>query len=76
MDRQFSATEVGALLESIRSDISIIAEKVDSLCIRMDRVENRLEKLEIEVRTIKDVIRIAIPDHERRISRLETKARF
>ena len=72
-DKPFSSTEVMTLIESFRSDVGVIAEKVDDLSGRMGKVEDRLEAVEFEVRSMKDVIRVAIPDHERRITQLEAK---
>ena len=73
-DERFSKTEVGSLIEAFRSDVSVIAEKVDDLSSRMGRVEERLEGVETKLLGVEDAVRIALPDHERRISRLESKA--
>ena len=72
--RDFSATEVGTLLESVDKKIDFITETVIPLREDMADVKTLLTSLGIDVRSIKDVIRIEIPSMRSRIARLETKS--
>ena len=75
-DHSFTATEVGTLVESFRRELSVVSEGVSMLLSWKETVDGKLGKLDrIEQRliSIEDVIRIAIPNHESRISRLESK---
>lgn len=69
----YTATEVGTLLESVDQKFKHVMEVVSPLPDRLLAVEGRLSMVETEVRSLKDVIRIAIPDHAKRLLRLETK---
>lgn len=69
----YSNTQVASLLEQIRSDFKSVTEVVIPLREDMDEVKKRLTSLENEMRSVKDVIRITLPNHENRISRLEKK---
>ncbi len=66
----FSATEVGTLIESFRSELRIIAEAVVSLQKKVDDMSERLTSLENRVNSMEDVIRIAIPDLYSRVYKL------
>ena len=68
-DRYFSSTEVGTLIESLRSEISVIAEEVKGASSWRIRTDQRLDSLETDMHSIKDVIRLTLP----RISLIETK---
>lgn len=72
-DKHYTSTEVGALVESFRNDISVIAEGVQELTERMDHVEIRLEHIENRLIVCEDAIRISMPDLYKRVTRLETK---
>ncbi len=74
-------TEVGALVERLENKIGGVAEGVGSLVEDMSDVKGRLAVMEGDVRSIKDVLRIAVPDLTKglsevtkRVSRLEAKA--
>ena len=69
-DKSFSATEVGTLVEGFRTDLSLVSERVGTLCEDMSEVKDRISSLEGEVRGLKDAVRLSLP----RISRLESKA--
>jgi len=69
----FSATEVGTLVESLRGDIRAVAEGVTYLHSDMDDVKTRLSSLEVEARSVKDVLRIAVPSINTRLNRLEVR---
>ena len=73
---QFSARDVGALIESLRSEFRVIAEAVVSLLPlkdRMEKVENRLSRVEDRLTNVEDVIRAAFPAINQRFTRIEAK---
>ena len=69
----FSPTEVGTLIEGFRSDVGIIAEKVDSLSNKVDNLDNRLSSVETNLVNVADAVRIALPALSRRVEKLEIK---
>ena len=72
----FTAREVGALIESLRSEFRVVAEAVSSLLPlidRMEKVENRLARVEERLTSVEDVIRIAFPAINARFTRIEMK---
>ena len=73
-DKSFSATEVGVLVERLESKIDVVAERVGGLCEDMTEVKERLTSLETRMITVEDAIRITLPDHSRRLAKLEAKA--
>ncbi len=73
--REYSATEVGTILESVERKFDFLAELVAPMPERLEKIENRLGVLEIDVRSIKDVLRIEIPSMRSRIGVLEVKAK-
>ncbi len=79
-DKTFSNTEVGALIEDLKSGFNVVAEETRGLSDRMGAVENRLTGVEeglfvvkTEVLALKDVVRIAFPALDARVSVLEAK---
>ena len=72
-DRPFTGTEVGVLIESFRNDISIIAEDVSAIRIDVHILKTDVKDIKRRMITVEDVIRIAIPSINTRLSRLETK---
>ena len=73
--KEFTATEVGVLIESLQDSISIVGEGVTGLADRMDRFEVRLERVEDRLIRVEAGM-TAIPEIFQRITRLESKARF
>lgn len=69
-DQSFSATEVGTLVESFRTELQVVSERVGTLCEDMVEVKTRLSHLEVDMTSVKDAIRVSMLP---RISRLETK---
>lgn len=69
----YTVTEVGTLLKSVEQKFKHVMEVVAPLPDRLSAVEVRLSAVETEVRSLKNVVRIAIPNHEKRIVRLEKK---
>lgn len=72
----FTATEVGTLIESFRKELSVVSEGVCSLLSWKETVDEKLgtlDRIEQRIICIEDVIRIVIPSHESRITRLESK---
>ena len=72
-DRPFSGTEIGALIESFRHDLSLVAEEVRGLGEWRGRVEEGLTGIENRLVLVEDAVRVGMPDLYKRISRLETK---
>lgn len=73
MEDNFTAREVATLVEDLRGEFRAVSEGVLPLREDMAEVKERLTSLETEVRLLKDAVRVAIPDHETCISRLESK---
>jgi len=71
--RNFTSNEVASLVEDLKGEFRAVAEGVSSLADRMDNVEGRLESLETKVDTLTDAVRITLPNHEKRIAKLEAK---
>jgi hypothetical protein len=72
-DKPFSGTEVGALIESFRGDISIMAECLDTVAMDVTVLKNDVKDLKADMAVVKDVIRITIPQINSRLSALEMK---
>jgi len=73
MKESYSSNEVSTLLESLRSEFRSVAEVVLPLREDMADVKTRLSAVETELVALRDVVRVAIPFHERRITKLESK---
>ncbi len=80
-DKAFSSTEVGVLIEDLKSNFNIVAEETRGLSDRMGAVENRLVGVEesltgVERRLthVEDAVRLAVPSLFKRVSALEAKA--
>ena len=69
----YSVTEVGTLIESFRSDISIMAEQLNTVCEDISILKQDVGEIKNRLMTVEDVIRISLPDVYRRLNRLETK---
>jgi len=76
MEDKFTAREVGVLIEDLKSQFQIVAEVVAPLPERLSAVEERLAVVETRLTSVEDVIRAAIPNLSKRVSRLEIKAGF
>ena len=73
-DRPFSGTEVGALIESFRGDISVIAEDVRTLRVDVGILKEDVRDIKIRLTGVEDVLRISIPQTNSRLAVLESKA--
>ena len=73
MKEHYTSTEVGVLVESLRSEFRTIAEVVVPLREDMIDVKARLSNLESDMKEVKSVIRIALPSINQRLSALEAK---
>ena len=72
--KTFSVTEVGTLVESLRGDISVIAEDLVSVKNDVSELKTDVHELKTDMKLVKDVIRVAIPSMNVRITYLEAKA--
>lgn len=73
-DDVFTGTQVGAVLESLRHDMFLMAERLDTVCEDITVMKADIRELKTDMTTVKDVIRLTIPDIASRLTRLETKA--
>ena len=73
-DKVFTGTQVGAVLESIRRELSLLAEGQTALRTDVDQLKKDVGELKDDMRVVKDVIRIAIPSINAPLSALEAKA--
>ena len=70
---QFTATQVMTMFESLRSDISVIAEDVTSLRHDVTILKSDVAQLKFDVTIVKDSIRIEFPALKSRVAVLEKK---
>lgn len=75
-EKVYTATEVGTLLESIRSELRVLADGLKSLLEWKEQVDARLARIEERLILVEDTVRVAIPDLYRRVKRLETHCGF
>ena len=71
--KSFSNNEVMALVEEFKNSIQLIAEDTSSIREDMKEVKERLESVETKLKTVEDAVRITLPNHEKRISKIEAK---
>ena len=71
--KTFSSTEVGTLVESLRNDISIIAEDLVSVKNDVSMLKTDTHELKTDMKLVKDAIRVAIPSMNARLTNLEAK---
>ncbi len=76
VEKTFTATEVGTLVESFRNDLSVVAEKVGELSGKVENLDERLARVESDVTVVKDAVKVAIPAIHKRLDRLEAHAGF
>ena len=72
-DKPFTGTEVGTLIESFRYEMSLMAEKLDSVASDVTVLKTSVQVLEKDMQTVKDILRIETPRTQSRLNRLETK---
>lgn len=73
----FSNTEVAAIIESFRTDFSIFGERLSGVCEDVSilkEMKQDLDELKMDVKVIKDVLRIEIPSIKSRLTSLEAKS--
>jgi|GEM_PF-3201265 len=73
-DRGFTSTEVGTLIEEFRGDIKLFAEGFSIMSGDIHNLKEDVHELKSDMKLVKDAIKIAIPAHDKRITRLELKA--
>jgi len=71
----FTNSEVGTLVESLRNDISVIAEDIVSVKNDVSVLKDDMAEVKTRLVTIEDGFRVSMPLLTRRVSALETKAR-
>ena len=69
----YSVTEVGTLIESLRNDISTIAEGQVALRADVDILKTDVREIKDRLILVEDTIRVSLPDIYRRLNRLGTK---
>ncbi len=72
-DRPFTGTEVGALIESFRSELRVIAEHLDTVCEDVGILKVDVRDIKNRLIVVEDTIRIALPSIYSRICVLEAK---
>ena len=72
-EKSFTGSQVASLLEEIKSDFRAVTESVTDFSERMEKVERSLETMVTKLQAVEDSVKVAIPNHEKRIGRLETK---
>ena len=73
---KFTAREVATLIEDLRSEFKVVLDVVVPLREDMLEVKERLSALETRMLSLEDVVRLAIPDHAKRLSRIESHLGF
>ena len=68
----FTNTEVGALIESFRNDISGIAKDLGSVKNDVGDLKTDVRELKTDMKLVKDVLRIEIPKINHRFDRIES----
>ena len=72
-NHNFTPSQVGTLLEAMDKKIDLLTEIGLPLPGKIDRVETRLEKVELRLTCVDDAVRVAIPSLAKRVTALETK---
>ena len=67
--KTFSVTEVGTLGESLRGDISVIAEDLVSVKNDVAVLKTDAHELKTDMKLAKDFIRVAIPSINSRLAK-------
>lgn len=73
-NNSFTPSQVGTLLEAMDKKIDLIMEIVSPFPARFDRMEEKLERIEVRLTAVEDVVRIAIPSLTKRVERLESSS--
>jgi len=73
-DRGFTNGEVMSMFESLQSGIGVVAEGVTALRADVDILKKDVSEIKTRLTSVEDVIKIIIPAHDKRITRLELKA--
>ena len=72
-NKSFTSTEVGTMLESLRSEFHTVSEVIIPMREDIAEIKDRLTAVETRLIRVEDIVRIAVPSHERRITALEVK---
>ena len=68
---EYTPNQVAAIIERLEGKFQFVLDVAAPLRDDMTEVKESLNKLEVEVHSLKDVIRVAVPDLSRRIQKLE-----
>ena len=71
----FTAPQAMAMFQSLRNDISLVAEDVSTLRDDVTILKSDVAQLKTDMITVKDFIRIEFPALRSRVTALETKSR-
>ena len=67
----FTPSEVRALIEEFRHDQRIFGERLNSACNDIAVLKEDVSILKVDMTTVKDVLRVAVPDLYARVKALE-----
>jgi len=76
MEDKFTAREVATLVEKLGGEFRTVSEVVLPLREDMAEVKERLTRVEERLTGVEDAVRLALPDHAKRLSRIESKFGF
>ncbi|MBI2871222.1 MAG: hypothetical protein HYY14_05870, partial [Candidatus Omnitrophica bacterium] len=72
-NKEFSSREVATLVESLKSNISTIAEDVVSVKEDVAILKHDMVEVKSDVAIIKDAIRVTLPSLDKRLTRVESQ---
>ena len=72
-DRPFTGTQVGALIESFRDELSVFGEKLNTVSEDVAVLKEDVRELKSDMVIVKDILRVEIPRINSRLTRLENK---
>ncbi len=67
----FTPGEVRAIIEEFRSEFRVFGERLDTVCQDVAVLKEDVHILKADMTTVKDVLRIAIPELYARVKALE-----
>lgn len=70
-DKTFTGTEVGALIESLRGDIALLAEGQIGIREDVAVLKRDVSSINLRLTTVEDAVRISLPDLYARVKALQ-----